>query len=174
MRWLLLVCGVLALLLGCDRAESNNGAGPANTGAAADGSATESSTHTNGLPVILVDAEHAMKDEHSRSKPYLIDGARGIVLDASRYTLNDPGGLMRRPNAMQVLYGSSVYSAKWPDDRSQLGTLDSSTIRVLKGAPFNGFGEGMPAYVAIGFESMDDQSNQARFTPFWAAAVIFR
>jgi hypothetical protein len=172
MRWWWILIGVsVSLGSGCDRAESGDSAPTANSKS----TAPESELNTR-WPVLVVDAQHAMRDERSPTKPYVLEATGGVTLDARGMMFNDPAKLARSPNAVQVLYGPNVYTTKWPTPgMMQAATLDGTTLRAIKGPEFKGFETGTPVYIAIGYESDDDrQKEKPRFEPFWAASVIVR
>lgn len=161
MRWwiLLFIIG----LLGCGRSDSGGNATPEPT-------TTPAQTV---FEVLIADAQHALRPNDTSSRPYLLKAGSGIVLDAKKLVFVDPLKQGRLPNAVQVLYRKSVYSADWPEFGEQIGTLNSSTLRTLKGSPFEGFAAGQQAYIAIGHQWTDSKTQEIRFCPFWMASVLF-
>lgn len=154
---------VLSSVLGCDRP----------TDAASAQGAAGGGLSANGLPVVVVDALHEMT-ENGRHKPYALQAAHGIVLDATRFKFRDPAKLLRAPNSVHVIFDQSLYVADWPTSGTQSITLSRASLRPLKGPAFAGFGEGKQAYIAIGFEEISAGEQSDPFTPFWMGSLLFQ
>jgi hypothetical protein len=172
--WKILLLGAV-LFAGCDGSDSSNGV-PAKPNA----DAPPAGQQAGGPPVVQVDAEHQIRDEKSRSKPYLLAGGQGIVLDATNFTMRDPENMARLPNSVQVLYGTGVYCAPWPAKGSQRTTIDMSSLRTIKGPAFSGFQAGQHAFIAIGYYQPPGKPGESTnapakpdFVPFWAGALFF-
>lgn len=145
---------------GCDVADAS-----ANTNAPAIAKADTPGT-------LVVDAHHAMVDLTSPSKPYLAEGGRQIIVKANDFAFRDPKHLSRSPNVLRVLYNKSEYAVDWTDQREPCA-LNPTTLRVVKGKPFEGFASGQRAVIGVGFERRESDGQPPSFQEFWVASILF-
>jgi hypothetical protein len=160
----LLVGSLLMTSIGCD------------PGAAAPGERTADtrSAEHSGPPTVVVDSAHEVRENGAAGQPYLLAAAPGLVLDASRFKLNDPHRRARMPNSVQIIYEKSLFTAGWPVSGRQVHTLDRSTLTRVRGTEFEGFRPGTQAYIAIGHYDGASTVPDTQFTPFWITSVVFR
>lgn len=158
-----LVLSVFAAAAGCDRGPS-----------AAPASVMGPDSAPNGVPTILADAQHELRERGAAGQPYLIDAAAGLVLDASSFQLQDPQRRARFANSIQVIYDKSLFTADSPASGKQLYVLDRSTLKLVRGTDFAGFKPATQAYIAIGHTEAAGRGAESKFTPFWMTSVVFR
>src|SRR5450432_2090517 len=115
MRWIILI-GIL-ISVGCGKSDSSSDV-PAPVSATAP---------ANGLPTLVIDSEHQVRNETSTSKPYFVPAAAGLNLQIDGFAFRDPKNLGRSPNMIQVLYQKSAYAMpRFEKNASQIFTLDQS------------------------------------------------
>jgi hypothetical protein len=135
--------------------------------------AGDTQAHADALPIIIVDARHAMRVHDGSGTPYLQKAGAGLVLDARQIVFSDPQRLGRTPNVVRVLYETSEYSSLWPQRSTAPVSLDASSMKLVRGLPFSGFEAGKRAAIGIGYETPNEQTGQVDFREFWAGWVIF-
>jgi hypothetical protein len=159
---ILLVLAAIAML-GCRKAEGEHRPPP---------------TVDNGLPVIMVDAEHMQVKHADGSEPlrYEIPAGAGFVLDGSAYDFQLPQGAdYTTPNLIQVSVNKQAYSMVW-NMGDKAYTVSPETLKPLMGAlPFTGLVSGSLVYIAIG-HILDDGSNTGEvfFTTLWGGIAHVR
>jgi hypothetical protein len=131
------------------------------------------SINPSGLPVIAIDARHAVRERDGFGVPYVISAARGLVVDARHMNFTDPLRMARRPNAIRILFEKSEFSAPWPQEGSAICRLDGSSLRPIAGSKFSGFEAGKRVAVGIGYETTNPTTGHSRFEQFWVGWIIF-